>query len=473
MRDSLTKAVEETIERHNMLLKGDTVLVALSGGPDSVCLLNILEELRSAYSLTICVAHLNHQIRGKAADRDAEFVRRTAEQKGHAFVESSADVKAFAREKKLSVEEAGRKLRYEFLLRSALSLGANRVAVGHNADDQAETILMRLIRGTGPHGLAGIPPVRGLGGPEGPKVIRPLINVWRTDIIRHVRARKLKYRRDATNESPEYLRNKIRLELLPHLQKEYNPRIKQRLASVASLLAAENDLIKGEAALLAEEVTIEREPGWIVFDADLLRAFHPALRKRIVLEMVLLAKPDAPMLEASHYADADALIRSPAGRLDLPGGLRLEVSAGAGLMSETGRRARVPRGSFAVPIGGKMVVPALNLIVRTKVMTGIKSPARLAKLCTPNRQYFDLDAVRVPLEIRFRRPGDSFRPLGGRGSKKLKDFFIDKKVPRFLRDRMPLLLSDGKIMWVMGHAIGREFRLRPGSTAALRVDYEG
>ncbi len=106
-------------------------------------------------------------------------------------------------------------------------------------------------------------------------------------------------------------------------------------------------------------------------------------------------------------------------------------------------------------------------------MTGIKSPARLAKLCTPNRQYFDLDAVRVPLEIRFRRPGDSFRPLGGRGSKKLKDFFIDKKVPRFLRDRVPLLLSDGKIMWVMGHAIGREFRLRPGSTAALRVDYEG
>jgi tRNA(Ile)-lysidine synthase len=472
MPKALIKNVEQTIKRHKMLGAGDVVLVALSGGPDSVCLLSALEELRSRLSLTICAAHFNHRLRGEDFERDARFARRLSEQKGCAFVSGAGDVGAFAKEQGLSLEDAGRKLRYEFLLRSARSLGANRVAVGHNADDQAETVLMRLMRGAGPHGLAGIPPVRRLGGPRGPEIIRPLINAWRADIMRYLRARKLKYRKDATNESPEYLRNKIRLELLPELEKQYNPRIKERLAYAASSLAAENDFIETQAQLLASEIVVEKRPSWVVFDAVVLGAMHPAIRKRIFRALVSLAKTDAPMLEALHYEEADALICKGAGRLDLPGALRLEISEGAGLVSGIPTRGARPGGVFDVSLQGKTSIPELNLSVEIKILSAVKSPLRLARMCSQNRQYFDLDAVRPPLEIRLRRPGDSFRPLGARGGKKLKDFFIDNKTPRFLRDRVPLLLSDGRIMWVMGHAIDDKYRLKPGSSAALRVDYD-
>ncbi len=472
MPKSLRKIVEETVERHRMLTTGDTVLVALSGGPDSVCLLDILEELRAKYSLTVCAAHFNHRLRGEAAERDARFAETLARRKGLAFVTGSADVGAFAKERKLSVEDAARRLRYEFLLRSSLSLGADKVAVGHTADDQAETMLMRLIRGSGPEGLAGIPPVRLLGDSGGPKIIRPLIYAWRSDIMAYVRSRKLKFRKDLSNESTEYLRNRIRLELLPRLQKEYNPRIKQRLAAAASALAVESDFVDTEAKLLTNEMVIEARPGWVLFHADLLASLHPALRKRIVSSLVSLAKLGAPMLETSHFGDADALLCAAAGRLDLPGRLRLEVSGGMGLVSETARQRGLPRKTFTVSLGGKTVVAPLNAVVKTKLITGVSSPSRLVRLCSPSRQYFDADAVRPPLEIRARRPGDSFGPLGVRGTKKLKDFFIDKKVPRFLRDHVPLLLSNGRIMWVMGYAVDRKYMLKPTSTAALRVDYE-
>jgi tRNA(Ile)-lysidine synthase len=288
----------------------------------------------------------------------------------------------------------------------------------------------------------------------------------------YARSRKLKFRKDLSNESPEYLRNRIRLELLPRLQKEYNPRIKQRLAAAASALAVESDFVDNEAKLLTNEMVIEARPGWVLFHADLLASLHPALRKRIVSSLVSLAKLGAPMLEASHFGDADALLCAAAGRLDLPGRLRLEVSGGTGLVSETTTQRALPRETFTVSVGGKTVVASLNVVVKTKLITGVSSPSRLVRLCAPNRQYFDADAVRPPLEIRTRRPGDSFGPLGTRGTKKLKDFFIDKKVPRFLRDHVPLLLSNGRIMWVMGYAVDRKFMLKPTSTAALRVDYD-
>jgi tRNA(Ile)-lysidine synthase len=173
-----------------------------------------------------------------------------------------------------------------------------------------------------------------------------------------------------------------------------------------------------------------------------------------------------------HYSGADTILRSGRGRLDLPGGLRLEVSESAGLISEVSKQCSRSKRVFDVSIDGVTLISDLGMKIRTTVMAEIKSPNRLIRMCTPNRQYFDLDAVRPPIEVRFRRPGDSFRPLGAGGSKKLKDYFIDRKVPRFLRDRIPLLISNGRIMWVMGRAIDNRYRLKPGSGAALRVDYE-
>ncbi len=471
MPETLMKVVEQTIRRHAMLAPGDTVLVALSGGPDSVCLLDVLAQLRQSYSLTICAAHFNHKLR-EAADADARFAEQLAREMGFAFMTSSADVGDFAKEHKLSIEAAGRKLRYEFLRRSAMTVGAQKVAVGHTASDQAETVLMRLLRGTGPEGLAGIPPVRALADSQGPLVIRPLINVWRSEVMEHARSRNLEFRIDATNELPDFLRNKIRLELLPHLEREYNPQVKERLAATASSLALENDFLSNETRLLKDEITAEKGPGWAIFYADTLGKFHPALRKRVIGLLVSDCRPDGPMLESLHYDGADALICAGRGTLELPAGMRLEISEGLGLVSSTEAKRAAVKEAFQVKLDGETHIPQLSLVVRTKALPDVSAPMRLARMCTPTRQYFDLESVRLPLQIRSRRPGDSFNPLGSEGTSKLKDFFIDKKVPRFLRDHVPLLLSDGRIMWVMGYAMDRRFKLKPGSTGALRVDHE-
>lgn len=467
-----------------MLSRGDSVLVALSGGPDSMCLLEVLEHLRPKHSFTISVAHFNHRLRGEASNEDAAFAREVAARKGLVFISSSADVRAVAKQEKLSIEAAGRKLRYDFLRRSSRALGANKIALGHTADDQAETILMRLLRGSGPDGFAGIPPVRLLtesfgrppgepsGGSSIPRIIRPLIKVWRSEIMAYVREHRLGYREDETNLSPEYLRNRIRHELIPELETRYNPQIKQRLVSAAASLALESDFLEAEARLLSAEILLESNCGWLVFDAAMLAGLHPALRRRIVANLVRLARADSPMLESSHYQDADSLICAGAGKLDLPGKLRLEISEKTGLISETPRRrAGVPT-SHSIAVGGSTLIPYFDIVVKTSLMPNVASPQRLVKLCNAYRQYFDMDVVKVPLEIRPRRAGDSFSPLGASGSKKLKDYFIDAKVPRFLRDHVPLLFSNGKLMWVMGHAIDKEFRLKPTSKAALRVDYE-
>lgn len=454
-----------------MISTGDVIVVAFSGGPDSMCVLDILDQVKTKYAIRLCLAHLNHGIRGEAAEQDVRFAEEVAARRNLMFLSSRADVPAYAKENRLSVEAAGRKLRYEFLLRTCLMVGAAKVALGHTADDQAETILMRLLRGAGPGGLAGIPPTRLLNEQNDAQIIRPLINIWRSEIVEYLRSRNLAYRSDATNETPEYFRNKVRLELIPRLEKEYNPQIKQRLAVSASALAVENDFLSEEASLLAEEVLLERKPGWVLFDARMLSTLHPALRMRILARLMKCADVKSPMLEALHLAGMDATLDA-GGKLDLPGGFRLEVSEALGLISDLRLRPVSQKKAFSIPLPGTHAIPAFNLLVRTTVLEKISSPTRLVRLCTPARQYFDLKKVRGLLEIRTRRPGDSFRPLGSRGRKKLKDFFIDRKIPRFLRQHVPLLVSSGRIMWVMGYAIDQYFMLTPDSVSAIRVDYE-
>ncbi len=454
-----------------MVSGGEAVLVGFSGGPDSVCLLDVLDQLKAKYRFRLYVAHFNHKLRGKSSEEDAQFAEEAVRRRKLIFISSSADVAAYADENKLSLEAAGRRLRYEFFRRSSFSVGATRVALGHTADDQAETMLMRLIRGAGPEGLAGIPPIRPLDKNSNLLIIRPLIGTWRSEIMEYVEEKKLEVRIDKSNQSLEFFRNRVRLELIPHIEREFNPLIKQRLVSAAAALSTDNDFLATESDLLAQETLLERHKGWILFDARMLAQLHPALRKRIISRLVSLAHPEPPMLEAPHFAAAEKALAAGGGRLDLPGRLILEVSEGAGLISLPPARKAPPKKAFAIDHSGTHAIPELGLLVKTTIQK-TSSPSRLIRQCTPTRQYFDLKKVKGPLEVRVRRPGDAFQPLGTLGRKKLKDFFIDKKVPRFLRQRVPLLVSDSRIMWVMGYAIDEHFMLKPTSTSALRVDYE-
>src|SRR3989304_8936645 len=235
----ILRKFEQTIKRFNMLQKGDRVIVACSGGPDSVALLHLLNQIKEKYDLKLFVAHINHKLRGQESDEDERFVKRLAQNLRLDSYARSFDVARIARKKKLSLEEAAREVRYEYLNKLALRLRATKISLGHNADDQAETVLMRLIRGTGALGLTGMSIVRG-------KIIRPLLQIKREEIEEFLKEQNLGSRIDSSNLRQDYLRNRIRLELLPHLKRNYNPKIIDTLNRTASILSAQEDYLEKE-----------------------------------------------------------------------------------------------------------------------------------------------------------------------------------------------------------------------------------
>ncbi|MGH8058279.1 MAG: tRNA lysidine(34) synthetase TilS, partial [Candidatus Entotheonellia bacterium] len=228
--------MQQTIQDHSMLEETRTLLVAVSGGPDSMALLHALYRLRDSFPVQLIVAHLNHRMRTEAAT-DAQFVAARAQEFGLPYVSAAIDVPAYRQRHKLSPEDAARRVRYAFLQATAAEHQAQRIALGHTANDQAETVLLRMLRGTGPRGLAGIPPVRG-------SIIRPLIRVHRHEVLTFLRAHGVPFREDPTNQQREYRRNQVRLDLLPLLQQRYNPRIVEALCSLADLLAADEAALR-------------------------------------------------------------------------------------------------------------------------------------------------------------------------------------------------------------------------------------
>lgn len=308
------RAVRTFIEEHELLGTGDRVIVAVSGGPDSMVLLRALHELSGPLRLSLHVAHLDHGLRS-GSGRDAAFVASAAGRLGLAATLAQERVAVLARRRHLSVEEAGRVARYGFLTRLAVKLRAGRVAVGHHADDQAETILMRLIRGAAAGGLSGIPPQRGLTAQV--RLIRPLLGVGRSDIERYAAWRRVDVVRDPTNASRDHLRNRIRHDLLPLLARRYNPRIREVLRGAAQVLAEEHQLLEAQA--LAAFGRIARRTGGIVrIGARRLLAMPLPVRRRVLRLAALGAGADPRRLTQAHLGALVRLAAASSGAADLP-----------------------------------------------------------------------------------------------------------------------------------------------------------
>ncbi|HHY76985.1 MAG TPA: tRNA lysidine(34) synthetase TilS, partial [Clostridiales bacterium] len=273
MRD-LKLVVEETIKKYNMLNYGDSVVVGFSGGPDSICLLHILMELKDKLGLNIYAAHLNHQFRGKEADEDALFVENICKEWGIQVYVKTFNVPAYAKEKGLSSEEAGREIRYKLFYEVAEKVNANKIAIAHNMNDNAETVLMNLFRGSGIEGLKGIEAVRD-------KIIRPLINVRRDEIESYCREKKLNPRIDKTNLEPIYSRNRIRLELIPYIEKHFNSNIMSTLQRLSEIANMENDFLNKEAEKLFLEIAMVSKNS-IQYSINKIKNVHPALVRRII-----------------------------------------------------------------------------------------------------------------------------------------------------------------------------------------------
>ena len=464
-----------------MFEKDDHVLAACSGGPDSMALLSLLEELRERMPIGITVAHFNHGLR-PAASEDAEFVREQAAGRGLPFAGGSRRVRAYASRRKLNLEEAARTLRYEFLGRAARRAGATKIATGHTMNDQAETFLMRLLRGTGPSGLAGIEPV--LRGDACP-VVRPLLGVTRGEIEAYVGREGIPYRRDETNLDRRFLRNRIRLELLPLLEREYEPRVVEHLARLSDLVREEEAVFAAMAKGLGEQFILERGRT-ISLDARTLPLVPRGLGRRLVREFLERLKGD---LRSVSFADVEAI-------LGLGDGKEKEVAGGIVLRCERGLISRKlpspPRTAYERLWDGEgdiQVGPAgmgfrgaaeprrppgrrsrTHSISAPKPEDSPPSGPRGLEWDDKSRAAFDLGRLRFPLTVRSRRPGDSYRPLGAPGRKKLKEILRAKGIPRPDRDRLPVFLSGGEIIWMPGLPVAESFKVRPETKLVFSIE---
>jgi tRNA(Ile)-lysidine synthase len=461
----LVTRVRRTIRRHDLIPRGGRVVVAVSGGSDSVALLHLLRALGAEGDLRVAaVAHFNHRLRGAASDEDEAFCRRLAALWAMPFVADGTDVAAAAAADRTSIELAGRRLRYAFFDRAAAAHAADRVAVGHTRDDQAETVLLRLLRGAGPEGLAAIHPRAG-------PIVRPVLDVPRADLRAYLAEHRVAFCDDATNLDVEVPRNRVRHELLPLLAARFTPGIVDVLSREADI-AREDAAFLGQAAAAAEALVVRATPEGVVVDLPALAGQPVAVARRILRRAMAAVAPDRfigfeTVQAVLDLADTDG---EPGRQVDAPG-LRAERRGDSVVLRS--RRARVPAPEwpapfcYLLPVPGEVTVPEAGCRVSADVVDvgprrGGWSGGRSDLVAVA------ASALASPLTVRSRRAGDAFRPLGLGGRKKLQDFFVDRKVPRALRDRVPLVV-DGldRIVWVVGHGVGEEFRVTDPAKAVV------
>ncbi|MEO8682016.1 MAG: tRNA lysidine(34) synthetase TilS [Vicinamibacterales bacterium] len=428
-------------------------MAAVSGGSDSVALFCLLQELAASGDLTLAgLAHLHHHIRGEAADEDAQFCRALADHAGVPAFISDADVPAVAARDGQSIEVAGREERQRFFVAAREALGAARVALAHTRDDQAETVLLRLVRGAGPTGLAGISPRRDCR-------VRPLLEITRAELRADLEANGQTWRDDATNDDRDNPRNLIRHEILPRLR-AINPRADAALARTADILRSDAewfDRLANEAA--ARLVT--PGDGRVRLDTAGLAVLPAALARRVALKALETANPG----RSYGLEEAVSLCEAAAGPgiCSLPG-VQMERSGGAVVLVKRGRLESRASFHLRLPIPGEAHEP-LGGWVLTARLEG--KPYRLP---APQVDEVAVDGERLGTElvVRQRRPGDRLKPLGAPGHKKLQDVFVDRKVPRDERDRVPVVTdAAGQIVWVAGHVLAEGFRVTPLTTTVV------
>lgn len=453
--------VMNLLMNHNLLEKGDRVLVAVSGGPDSVSMLHVLKELSVTLELQLFVFHLDHRVRGESSLEDARFVKELAAGMGIPSFILSFDVPRYRRIFGMSLQEAARKVRLRLLARTAEKIKAPKIALGHNSDDQVETILMRIIRGSGPEGLTGMSMISKLPVPGAKKalLIRPLLEISREEIERYCRENKLTYRKDSSNLKAVYRRNKIRLELIPYLEEQYNPRIREALLNMSRTLNRENVFMEEQAHLAFPELLLEESMGRVILRSPPVIKLHPALQVRIFRIALNRLKGNLSAVEYKHIESILKLLNQggPHGSLTLPGGISIKKSYDRLQFFQKQKKAEERlKGKIILQVPGSTEVPELGLVLQAEVLEREKLPWPP----DPEKEaYLDYDRVTFPLYLSLRWPGARFKPLGLEGSKKVKDFLIDQKVPREERDNIPLILSGSSILWVVGKRISHPYRL--------------
>jgi len=497
----VVSTVRHTIDRYGLLPAEETVIVGVSGGPDSLCLLHVLNRLRGEYCIELHVAHLNHKIRGREADADAAFVARLAEEWGLPCTVEASDVPALARKKKLSLEEAARRARYAFLAEVAKQVGAKRIAVGHNADDQTESVLMHWLRGAGLAGLRGMLPAislsdyRLLEGEDGRQyngqgefngqkpypftLIRPLLEVTRAEIKAYCAEHNLQPRFDRSNLDTTYYRNRLRHELIPYLE-DYNPGIREVVRRSARVIADDYAYLRAELDRFWPQVVISESDTVIKFDLAAWQSLPTSFQRSTLRQAIHRLRHSLRNINWIHVEDARvALLEKPAGtQVTLPQGLMLTMSYQTFTVADEGY-VELPTDlpllavdSLPLAIPGTTQLPESPWRVEARLLSRSELPPGWEDNQDHWQAFLDHDVAGSELILRRRQPGDRFQPLGlGGGQTTLREFMINVKIPAQWRLMVPIVVSLQHIVWLAGWRVDERARVTASTGRVLHLRF--
>lgn len=460
--------VKSFIKENNLIEDNDKILVALSGGPDSVCLLHILHSLKDELNLTIGAAHVNHMLRDEALS-DELYVEQLCEELSIPCYVAKIDINDISKKLNISHEMAGRDERYKFFESISNQYGYNKIAIAHNANDQAETVIMRMMRGTGLEGLGGIRAKRG------EKIIRPILAISREEIESYCDEKELKPRIDKTNLENIYSRNKVRLDILPYMKENFNEDIIETLNRMASILQKDDEYINKQCDKAFKEYCRLETKGLLInkklFNLD------QAIVTRVIKKSLIDYSGKHINFEMKHIYDVIYLSKKGTNKkIDLPNDILAENTYGDIFLKSKNNlnideENDLINNEIFIPIE-KLSNNTLEFMDYTVKIELIDKKNNIEFSNNDLIKYFDYDNIIEGIIIRTRKDGDKIRPLGMNGNKKLKDIFINNKVPREERDKIPVTCFDNNIAWIVGHKVSEDYKVNKKTKRIIKITFD-
>lgn len=455
--------IKNTVKKYNMLERGQSLCVAVSGGVDSMVLLRVLYVLKDELFLKLSVCHVNHNLRGSESRRDLAFVRDASRKMGLRFMSKTLEKGELTIRKGVSLQSLARDKRFRALEEAMKELQADAIVLGHNADDSVETFLMRVLKGCGLKGLCGIPPKRG-------PFVRPLIETSREEIERYAKQESIRYVEDSTNRTDKYLRNSVRLKLLPFIERHYNPAIKDTVLRTQSVLQRDEAFIEETSKAAYLSTVIEEGKGFVAFDRENLLSLHEAIGARVFLMAAQSVKAKGGREEYAHMVEdflSVARGARPNATIKLHEGLYARREYDKVFVSRLKPRSSLRKVEVRLKAPGRTKFGEFEF--RASVMN--KRPKDFSSDKTT--AYFDFKSLSAPLKIRTFRHGDRMAPLGMKGRKKVKDIFVDEKVPMAGRRETPIITAGDDVVWVTGLRQSELFKVKEGTGKILKIEISG
>jgi tRNA(Ile)-lysidine synthase len=457
----MKERVLKNIREYNLIEDGDNVVIGLSGGPDSMALLYVLLEIVEI-DFNIYIAHVNHGVRGEEALADEIFVENLAKKLNLPYYSTQVNMNEYAKAKGISSEEAGRELRYGFFRKILNEIGGGKIAVAHNKNDQAETLLMRIFRGTGIDGLRGMDFISR-------DIIRPILNIERAEIEKYLEDKDIETRLDKTNLENIYSRNKIRLELIPYIEENFNPNIIDTLWRTSRIATIDSDFLEKHTEKIYNNMMKKRGKHSIILDRKLFLEEGRSIQQRIIRNSIIDINGSVQGITEKHIAYIlNLFIDGDTGKsIDIIDNLIAKTSYEE-LIIEKKRKVKKKDYLYEIPIEDTIYIGDLGLKVNTELTTVDNIDFNSIDSFT---KYFDFNKINGKLYIRNRKNGDRFFPYGMEGSKKIKDYFIDEKIPKDKRDEIPILIDNENIIWIVGYRISNLYKITECTEKVLKISF--